>query len=714
MAQLTTSSMVSLRASLAAERTGRAQGAAASRFARFAAVMGRRIGSTLGESPSTPIADALQADDSIADEIRGFRWSVQEWGDQGGDQAGLMHAIESHIRWRFDTCYNSLHESLTHLQEQEGTNPPTGDLASESPESSGPNSDTSDVSDKALQTLIEATDADMDELDRLIQSTISGHVSDKRAKCHEVYKEQIRFISEKARDLGFTVKAIASAEHKLGRLKEDWIMCGKDPLELYSDDSHTTLQSRLASMEKEKSSHEKRLAAFFDHASQGSSGTSQAKPDKVKLVLATDLENRNAGFRQIQLVDLYCLSRANEMWAIIPDIMRVGHDVDPISCMHWRPCADEVSESVKPFRVEQGKAFAMKLLSICTPGQRSELLATRTHGVKKVSVPIDESDGVSIYWSMVQQYHPIGRAHRRSLEKEIMSLPSRFRKGGGNPEEPLKVLREKHQEALDIACRLNWDICAIPLINALITRDALFTVKLEKFFEQPDDPDDSAVEYGELLKAVSSTVAQLNQARKNWDEGSAKVAKPDSRVEALLKEVQSLKSAMAANRGGPKHTPTPTHNGGKKPNVCKVVGCVRTIVGHTSANNWRVCGTCLLQLRGDGKPLKLEDGSLFGQSKKANKTFKAMRAVSKKLAKAASLPSTLVSKGDANPGKTGRKGATGKGKGGAKRKAMAATKTLAITEFGEGDVSDGEPNPKQARRSSARVAYNPADEILWV
>ena len=82
------------------------------------------------------------------------------------------------------------------------------------------------------------------------------------------------------------------------------------------------------------------------------SGKQSEKPDKVKLTLATDLESRKAGFRQIQLIDLYCLQRANEMWAILPSIQRVGHDVDPIKCMHWRPIIEDMPEAIKPFWVQ--------------------------------------------------------------------------------------------------------------------------------------------------------------------------------------------------------------------------------------------------------------------------------------------------------------------------------------------------------------------------
>ena len=80
--------------------------------------------------------------------------------------------------------------------------------------------------------------------------------------------------------------------------------------------------------------------------------------------LSLDLEARKAGFRQIQLMDLYCLARGNEMWAIIPSIKRVGHDVDPLSCLHWRPCLEDIPEDVRPFWTEQSRAFGQKILAV--------------------------------------------------------------------------------------------------------------------------------------------------------------------------------------------------------------------------------------------------------------------------------------------------------------------------------------------------------------
>ena len=167
------------------------------------------------------------------------------------------------------------------------------------------------------------------------------------------------------------------------------------------------------------------------------------KTDKVKLTLTTDLESRKAGFRQIQLIDLYCLGRGNEMWAIIPSLHRIGHDVDPISCMHWKPTVDEVPETLKPFWVEQSSAFAKKLLGICTPSMRSNLLASHTYGTKKVAYKAPESCGVSIYWVMVQLFHPIDRSRRSQLETELAECAVKFKRGRGDPAVHLPKLRIK-------------------------------------------------------------------------------------------------------------------------------------------------------------------------------------------------------------------------------------------------------------------------------
>ena len=143
---------------------------------------------------------------------------------------------------------------------------------------------------------------------------------------------------------------------------------------------------------------------------------------------------------------------------------------------------------------------------------------------------------------MVQLYHPVDRKHRRSLEREIANFSKKFMKG--DPMPPLKLHREKHQEAMDIACRLRWDTCATPLIEVLMSRDPLFTVRLEPWLELPEDPNDTVVELGELLNVIHTTIEHLESKHKVWDSHSAK----SSQLQTLESEVASLR-AMVAQQG---------------------------------------------------------------------------------------------------------------------------------------------------------------------
>ena len=122
--------------------------------------------------------------------------------------------------------------------------------------------------------------------------------------------------------------------------------------------------------------------------------------------------------------------------------------------MHWRPIVEDMPEAIKPFWVQQSKAFATKLFGQFTPTQRSHLLASHEVGTDKVQVQIFEDYGVSLYWLLIQLYHPIDRARRRALEQEIAQQGRKFRTE--NPEAVLKELVLKLAEGgrCDVVCGL--------------------------------------------------------------------------------------------------------------------------------------------------------------------------------------------------------------------------------------------------------------------
>ena len=328
------------------------------------------------------------------------------------------------------------------------------------------------------------------------------------------------------------------------------------------------------------------------------------------------------------------MSRGNELWAIIPDLYRIGHDIDPVTCMHWRPPKGDsaepvairvpVSDNLRRYRDDQNSAFAQRLLGLCTPGLRSTLIGQHEHGVNKVMFTASPNDGCALYWVMVQLYHPLSRDHRRVLEREIAGYSSKFYTG--DPKPHFKELRLKVREALDITARLSYDLCVTPLLDALSTRDAQFTVDLKSYRALPADPDDSAFVLDRLIAKALTITEQLDTARKRWDEKSARVAfADDDDVDDLRTDVRELQAKLSHvdPTSYPKHNP--------KEGYCHAKGCNRKIEGFKKGSNWKLCSTCLLKARSQGG-ITLADGSIWGKAKIA-KTCKLYRKAGALVAK---------------------------------------------------------------------------------
>ena len=243
---------------------------------------------------------------------------------------------------------------------------------------------------------------------------------------------------------------------------------------------------------------------------------------------------------------------------------------------------------------------------------RSKLLARHKHGVSKREFKADESDGCAIYWVMLQLFHPLSRDYRRTLELKLNKYSARF--SSGNPSTPLTDLQADTQEALDLMLRVRWDTCAIPIIDTLGARDALFQVELAKFRELPEDPDNSAVELDQLCSHIATVIETLDTAKKSWEDKTAFSAKSQTDFKKMQSELKELKALMSSGNS----LPSDSRSGGQpKQGMCQAKGCSQRVKGWTRENRWKLCSTCLLECRKSGKPVTLNDGSLWGKTGKA-------------------------------------------------------------------------------------------------
>ena len=511
MTQMLRDAARQVRSSLMSERNARAHGNQRPAIRHFAAVMGDAISDTLTESPAYCIADVLQDDQELQANLQAFLNSgwARDPAWQLDARANLTHSLIRHVQWTLSECRTALlnripsSDDSNYSSSRDSSGTSTNFACSADREKSGGTGP--DSASQNQDAAAWSTDDALAKLDELIELGSSKEVGDDVHKTRLDFTEHQKFVSAKAEELQIVTHALGECDDAIKKLKNDW---DKPFRELYQSDELKALQDERDRIAKDKTQQESELQSYFDHVSSSSKGE---KVDKTfKLTLATDLETRMAGFRQIQLVDLYCLSRGKEMWAILPSITRIGHDIDPNLCMHWRPEVESMPEALKPFWKKQSRAFAKQLLMICTPSQRSTLLGTHEFGTKKVSVKAPEDCGVTIYWVMVQLYHPIDRNRRRDLEIEISKYSNKFK--SGNVQALVKELREKLQEAKDMSCRLKWDVVAHPIVQSLTEMHSRFEVQLEPFQEMPTETERSTTQPVAATGIVVMSCASFSHA----------------------------------------------------------------------------------------------------------------------------------------------------------------------------------------------------------
>ena len=174
------------------------------------------------------------------------------------------------------------------------------------------------------------------EIEALTSSKSHG-MSQSRRNVIDTHDEQMKVIIAKARELAFGDRARVSVEQAISKLKDPNENPSQDPRQVYSSDEFKGLQAEEKRIAADKERVELQLQAFFDHHSQGASKAESAKVERVALKLPPNLEREKAGNKLITLMEEYMVGRGNELWAIIPDITRMSHDIDPILHMHWQP-----------------------------------------------------------------------------------------------------------------------------------------------------------------------------------------------------------------------------------------------------------------------------------------------------------------------------------------------------------------------------------------
>ena len=247
---------------------------------------------------------------------------------------------------------------------------------------------------------------------------------------------------------------------------------------------------------------------------------------------------------------MYLQGRGSEYWSIIPDITRVGYDIDPTECRTWCPVCPprtgSITEPLQSYRKDQSNSLASKIMTLVGHGKVIKTKLLKPHMYKfgrdkdrseAEPYKADQNDGVGLYYVMVNLFRDISQSHKRNLEAAINAASTKF--WSGSPTVPLLDLQAQVQEAFDlkVPVRIKWDQSAIPLMSILTRRNPLFTEVTKKYSENPPvEPEDSAVELDDLCTDVALMIERLGRDGETWDRTSGSARKADLVEEDLVTE----------------------------------------------------------------------------------------------------------------------------------------------------------------------------------
>lgn len=454
-----------------------------------------------------------------------------------------------------------------------------------------------------------------------------------RAKAVSTYTNDIKFINSEVEKMTYNHDAITEISERIEGLKTTY-PSGAD---LYISEDYKNLNSAKANIDKALALSELVIVSHLDKSKSNASQSrlSEKSTHTIKMNLVPHTETTK-GFKMILSLEDYITKKAPQYWAIVPEIRRMLRDIDPNTGLHWRPSAqDRENDSMwtpKMIKVrrDQALSFATTLLSEM-PNQataRAALLATGSYGVHRESFKAKEDDGVEILWVYLQKIHPTDNAQQRIILDKIEKVARKL--SDGNPKAQLDTLSELSQEASDMGAPLDWFRHGCIITSALTSRGGPAAMRYESGLREYDAHPKNNQDYGEIIDDMIATAKSITDELLN-SEGSKAFSAMQAMTQnelqgAIAKAVRDGgKTAKAATgRKPPYSNSKPKSEGCEKGGTCQKVGCNQKVQGWTKSNNWKLCSTCILEVRTKGKSVPLKDGSTFAPRREGDKLLAAM------------------------------------------------------------------------------------------
>ena len=221
----------------------------------------------------------------------------------------------------------------------------------------------------------------------------------------------------------------------------------------------------------------------------------------------------------------YVLSKGKDMSTLIPAVIRMVYDYDPITSMWWSwkdhsdstDDYDSVPESMRPLMLEHNTQLYLDLKAAMQKTIANKALWTRinaTHSLGRDSkhCKAEEGDRLGLFWMMIMLYRPSDEKYREKLEQDTYALCRRLNtQSKSNPKKFIEEIRVQLADCDALGVKLKWILTGKSLVTNMSTRINVLAQKLHQYTNGSAviDRDDCSTDMGSICALVEEGIAEL-------------------------------------------------------------------------------------------------------------------------------------------------------------------------------------------------------------
>ena len=166
------------------------------------------------------------------------------------------------------------------------------------------------------------------------------------------------------------------------------------------------------------------------------------------------------GQELIAIMEAYLRGRAKQYGYIIPELLRIGRDLDAQAGTYYKPPTiqdgySQINDAYREQYREQSKELWCELLVLLGTDLKMDVTKLFQYGLyNQCECACQEYDGVTAYFALLQQNRPQGVEHREEITRTFERAAAEFAKGA--PLAKIEYLEPKLKEAEMLGVKLRW------------------------------------------------------------------------------------------------------------------------------------------------------------------------------------------------------------------------------------------------------------------